>query len=369
MIGEKKIFDLASKKVIRDLPQFWGNKSQKPNDFRQVDQEFGSYCEKLHNSFLGIKKYYQDEFNKANFYTIDEVISLFDDAYSKIFNTLCDKNKVDSCAELDIYGDNKYFYAYKKRELCKSQAYIFNGFDCACGFSNEAYQKILPYVKQIFMLEKFCAFTTRKFWERELTNIKDLDMSKPFKILVKCVFPYTWRADRITPEISEYFKERIYSSTSLIDEKHISNLFNLIRHGNGVCAGLIVEYKDKNYVCASDNDSFSEEMINNQNNLTYKQNYSNVMLVDNSFFHKKSHKCFADAVECETPQNILNNIDNYTEINVKNAKFVGVLVPNPQSYKFSKNEAKRLRVPLFLPQGLKAYFKQNPEELEEMLNK
>ena len=355
---------LSSKKVIRDLPQDWESVKEGTN-YKQVDVEFGTYCEKLYNSLLGIKKYYEKDFNADNTYTIDECIELFESSYNKILTIL--RPKTDEQAREILFSRPERFEIFKNKKKINKDVYKRDSLGIICGFSNWGYEKILPNAKKIFMLEKFCAFTTRKFWKREITKIQNLDMKKPFKILVKCIFPYNWRMDGVTQDLREYYNQRIYSSTSLVDEKTTSQVFTMPT--SKVVAALIVDYDNKIFVCASNEDSFSEEKINDNNKLLYKVDYSNVMLVDESNTHKTNHKCYANAVETETPKNILNNIFSYSEVNVKNAKPVGVLVPNIESYNFAKQEAERRNLPLYVPENIKNFMEKHPEDFEEILNR
>lgn len=54
----------------------------------------------------------------------------------------------------------------------------------------------------------------------------------------------------------------------------------------------------------------------------------------------QNHKFYAEAVECETPKNILECINWYTEVNLKNAKPKAVIVPNEESIEYAKEVAK-----------------------------
>ena len=103
---------------------------------------------------------------------------------------------------------------------------------------------------------------------------------------------------------------------------------------------LLIDYDDKNFVCASPTDSYSEEVIDRKNLLIDKKVFSDVLLQSDEYVNNQNHKFFAEAVECETPKNLLNNIKSYTEVNFKNIKPKAVIAPNEESLEFAKKLAK-----------------------------
>ena len=342
----------SNSKIIKLLPKTWNNRNKAFSEMVYGDKEFVIYCNKLYESLTGIKKFYENDFNKDNVCTIDEYLGFFNNLYNKFLNiSIDDKSIIDdyfkSCKNLKIdINSRARFNIFDKIKYRNNKIYKLNNKHEVTGFTEYGYDEISKIAKQLFMIEKLCSFTTKKFWKNELTDIKDLDLNSKFEILVKCVFSVHWRSDNNSTELKNYYKERIYSSASLIDENHKENLFALPK--TDIFAILILDGKEEDIVCASKTDSYSEEYIDNKNLLEYKQEYTNVLLQDQTHVGGKGHKLYAEAVECETPKNLLQNLKRYTEVNLKNAKTVGVICPNSKSITFSKNQAGKYKVPLFV---------------------
>lgn len=336
-------------KTIRKLPKTWNSSAISEKVFGDI--EFSIYCDKLFNSLIGIKKYYENDFNINNSYTIDEYINIFNSIYNNFLELAindknitteyfeyCKNNKIDinSKARFDIFDKIQY----RNKDVFR-----INKNNETIGFTKYGYDKVKEIANQLFIIEKLCAFTTRKFWKKELTDANKINLKSNFKILVKCVFSEKWRPDSNSKELKQFLNNRIYTSTSLIDEKSKEKIFASSRVDT--FAIIIMDCDEKDIICASHKDSYSEEKINNNNLIIDKKEYSNLLLQDNITIDGKNHKLFAEAVECETPKNLLNNIARYTEVNLRNAKPVGVICPNARSEKFAKKQAKQLNVPLY----------------------
>ena len=300
------------------------------------------YAKKLYLSLLGIKKYYEKEFNEDNTNSIDDYIEFFDYSYDNFIRVLIPNTKVrkellyeEVVAGNDLYKVARFIFL---EDIPKDdKTFVFNENGKVAGFTDKRYEKISRYAKQLFMIEKLCSFTTRKFWKNEITNYKDFDLNKPYKILVKCVFPGDWRKEKKSKSLENYMQDKTYHSTSLIDQTCFYNTFLSFL---GKYAMLLVDYNDENYICASPSDDYSEEVINNKNLLRDKKVFSDVLLQDEVKREDKNHKFFAEAVECETPKSILNNIRHYSEVNFKDIKPKAVIAPNEMSIEFAKQVAK-----------------------------
>ncbi|HAJ77658.1 MAG TPA: hypothetical protein DCO89_01135 [Clostridiales bacterium] len=342
---------MSSSKIIRKLPKKWNNQRKVLSERTHAEDDFAQYCRNLYTSLLGIKEFYEDDFNKNNICTIDEYISYFNSRYEKFVNlsinneiqvaewyTICNNRKID----VDKTGRFKVFEYVDARN---PEIYKLTRSKDVIGFTDHGFKTINSIAKDMFLIEKLCSFTTRKYWENEITKLEDLDLNGKFKILVKCVFPGSWRSDEVNNEIKKYHQNRIYSSTSLIDEEHKHNLFTT--RGAGKFTMLIMEYTDNNFVCANRCDDYSEESIDDKNPLEYKQEFTSILVQDKTTHNGRKHKLFAYAVECETPKNILKHTKEYSEVNLKNAKVVGVIAPNKESLNYSQKQADKYKVPMF----------------------
>lgn len=338
-------------KIVRKLPKSWDNSNKPSSESVFADTEFSLYCFHLYNSLLGIKEFYEEDFNKDDSLTIDDYISFFNNRFEKFLNLSVDsKTEIDEWYKLcqkrkvDIKKDGR-FKLLEYTEYRNPKIYKLNKNNETIGFTDDGYNKINEIAKELFIIEKFCAFTTRKFWQNEITNVHSLDINNKFKILVKVVSPTKWRSDTETEKLKEYYNNRIYESASLIDESHKDNLFQTI--SSDVYSLLIMNCDNESLICASNADNYSEESIDDINPLEYKAVFSSILMQDDTEFKGKNHKLFATAVECETPKNILKNVKLYTEVNLKNPKVVGVIAPNKKSLNYSEKQAKKYNVPMF----------------------
>ena len=335
--------NLKGHKLTKCLPKVWTTSDvDKPDNELFVLEDFSICSKKLFDSLVGIKKYYQSEFDADNAYTIDEIISLFDSAYEKIVKNLILDKKVRNNLINEKLKTNKDYYNSARFSILENIPKNLPCFDLVdnkiVGFSDECFSKISKYAKQIFMIEKICSFTTRKFWQKEITRVEDLDLNKNYKILVKCVFPNGWRTTPKSKKFDDYMEDRKFQSTSIIDER---NFYRTIFSFASNYALLLMDYNDDDFVCASPTDSYSEEVINKINLLKDKKVFSDVLLQKEENIENKNHKFFAEAVECETPKNLLNNIKFYTEINLKQIKPKAVIAPNKESLSFATELAKK----------------------------
>lgn len=348
----------------RVFPKSWEYNLFNRKDRVNVLNELSDFCMLLYNHLLYIKEDYEKEFNADNSYTIDEYIALFNNTYEKIFSEMIVPSEVKRYKKkMQEYVDGEYInkkrFRFIKEDYFIKRKVIKDYFMYSKSFRDQSYNKLAPLVKKLFMIEKMCSFTTRKFWQNELTPIENFDINKPFKILAKVVFPNGWRYQKVTHELKTYYNKRIYSSASLIDQDHMTNLFNYGKNSN--VAVLILQCDADDIICASSFDTYSEELINNENPFEQKTVYTDIFLQDVSKIGDDEHKMYAEALEIATPKSILKHSPLYSEVNLKNAKVVGVFVPNKYSFEFSEDTAKKYNVPLYVPNGVE---KEMPTELE-----
>ena len=350
-----KLFEIEydNEKILRKLPKSWKSRSNDLNNKVYGNYEIAEYCRKLFDSLLGIKKYDEQKFNKNNSWTIDEYIQIFNSIYKQIFDTLIDKNMAKAYFNMQKNPSNdfdryKKFYIFSFTKTYNKSAFVFEKDTDekeVIGFSSKAYKAIEPLFKKLFMLEKMCAFTTRKFWRDELTKFEDLDLSKKYKILVKVVFKKNWRTQKLTKKLKNYYNERIYQSASLIDPKNKNKIFTF-HTLNENYALLLMDYDDNTYVCSSPDDDYSEEQIDGKNPIITQAKYTDLFLQDVEIVDGKVHKLYADTVECLTPNVVLHNTKMFSEVNLKNAKPIAVISPNKSNLCFASQKAKELNLPL-----------------------
>lgn len=341
-----KVYDIKLKnnKISKKFPKVWTTADKdNPDNEMFVLEDFSVYAKKLYKSLIGIKKYYEKDFNASNICTINSYIDLFNDNLNSILSVICSGSehatKVTAFQALNgISLDHDERFDLLENVVKDSKHFVFDKNEKVVGFTDSTYSKISSFAKQIFIIEKLCSFTTRKFWQEEITKFEDLDLNKNYKILVKCVMPDGWRRERKSKKLNQYMESRSYHSTSLIDQ---NNFYRTFFSFTGHYALLLMDYEDKDFICASPSDDYSEEVINGTNLISDKKVFSNILLQDELNEDQKNHKFFAEAVECETPKNILNNIRLYSEINLRNIKPRAVISPNLESLDFAENVAKQ----------------------------
>ena len=340
-----KYFDIRLKcnKSLKSLPKIWTTEDKDiPEKEMFVMEDFSVYAKKLYESLIGIKKYYENDFNSNNIYTINNYIDLFNDYFNSLLSVLSPiaihATEVTAFQALNGTSlDHDERFKLLENIVKDSKHFVFDQNGKVIGFTDSTYSKISTFAKHIFMIEKLCSFTTRKFWKNELTNFENLDLNKDYKILVKCIMPDGWRKEGKSGALNKYMQSKSYHSTSLIDQNSFYKTFFSF---TGHYALLLIDYEDKDFICASPTDDYSEEVIGGKNLLKDKKIFSNVLLQDESTKDNETHKFFAEAVECETPKNILNNIHLYSEINLKQIKPKAVIAPNKYSENFAKQVAK-----------------------------
>ena len=335
---------LKSHKISKSLPKVWKTADKdSPETEMFVLEDFSMYAKKLFDSLVGIKMFYEKEFNADNTNTIDEYIDLFNISFGSFINELVeDSGYVFGLTVYDVLKSHKKredlrFFSLLEDVKKSPKYFTFDEKGKVNGFNDATHKRLSRHAKQLFMIEKMCSFTTRKFWQNEITSFKDLDLKKPYKILVKCIMSNDWRKEKRSKKLTKYMESRKYYSTSLINEKTFTKTFF---SGFQSYALLLVDYDNKEFVCASPSDDYSEEVIDRINMLSEKKVFSDVLLQDKITRNKKIHKFFAEAVECETPKNILHCVGLYSEINFKNIKPKAVIAPNEDSFDFAQNLAK-----------------------------
>ena len=347
------VYNIGHKKISRFLPQEWGLERKTPFTTTNGFKVLCRYTYKMNNALQNIKKFYKKEFNSDNSYTIDEYIGIFQNLVNKINDIVTKKSCLldDKEYNEDLpFEKQRNFVTYEReRKILKTankQAFVWDSGEMI-GFSKDAYLKLLPLVKKMFMIEKMCSFTTRKFWKSEMTKPRKIDMNKPFKLVVRVVFPQNWRNIDQSHNIADYYRNKKYVSASIIDEKHIKNLFmyNLWKHSEA--ALLLLDCNEQNFVCADATDSYSEEAIDGI--IPFNDDFfaSQVNRVDYIRRNKKDYDFFSNAVEISTPKGVLSEIKGVSEVNLKNPKIIGVIAPNKISTEYAKKLAQKNKVPFY----------------------
>lgn len=332
MENEKQVVDLK-----RRFPEYFGYILGGKDVYVNAFYDFASYAETLYIDLCRVAKVEKDKLD-SNF---GDYIKLFDIYYEK-FLSLC----IDD-AHLETIKSEYPKCVYMQRErFCKTmflknikQGILQTKGDGKTYVADECYDQLAGVAKKIFILEKLAGAETKKIWQKELTKIENLDLSKPYKIMVKIVFPRSWRFEKPSKELKTFESAREYQSASIISETDNERYMRYYKDTNEVAALLVYESDAKKVISACTTDSYSDEFINGQNKYSYKNFYTSVCKIDKDYIGSNLHEVFALSTEVPTPNVLLSERTAYNELILKSPKIVGVLAPNKKSVEFAKSVA------------------------------
>lgn len=326
-----------------DLHRHFSRIWQNGNDFL----ELLFYIRHMHSDLLGIKKFYSADFKKLDGRSIDDYISLFESYVKQILNISYTKKQlvmqgsIPFLRKSKLWSDDKFdfrlpaFYPQKILVLDINKTEV--------GITEQSYRQIDQIAKKIFMLEKYCSKTTKKFWQQGMvSSAEQIDFSKNYSMLVKVIFPGGWGGEQVNCN-SQLLGLKRAQSTSLIDHKHPKNLF---LYKDGIeCACLVVEPSSQNMLCANKKDMWSLERIDFKNKYLRMDGkcHSDVSRVHEFDDEVGNHKIFAYGTQIATPKAIFG--DGYNEVLMLDAKFIAVVSPNKNSNDYAKAVAEKLDLP------------------------
>lgn len=331
-------------KIIRKLPQSLEDVNNIYKSYDKVLTAFFVYVNKLSMDLDLVSYYNKNRFNSLDKISINEYVELFnkylDDFNKLIFSEIGYGNFKKSYNS--VKSISMSLLQYDTLKYLNPDIFEKNYQGKLIAIKSEYFNAIEKAAKKIFMLEKLCASTSKKIWNMDLTNPQEINLSKPYRIIVKKIFEDGWRIDNNKENIQKFSNDRIYQSASLISHKNHKKLF--MDHISSKSALLIYEPDSSKIVCSSQTDAFSDEYINNKNPYAEADAYSNIQLMDIVNINGNEHKLFARGTEICTPIVLLKNFESVNEIVMKNPKIVGVLAPQKNCEEFAKKIAKQHNV-------------------------
>lgn len=223
-------------------------------------------------------------------------------------------------------------------------AFIFDDDNTAIGLSDKFYPSIKNIANKFILLEKIISKTTKQMWTQEITDVQNYDFSgkKPYKIIVKAVFPKSWRLRSIEEQIQNFGKERCYQSASLISNKNAHSIY--LYTARAYCALLVYKFDVNKLEVADACDIFSEEYIEKQNPYYEKIKFDDVNIHEREIVDGKLHELYSFGVETTTPNYLISccEDDSYNEVVLKNPEIIGVLSPDCASQEYAQGVAKSL---------------------------
>lgn len=329
--------------LTRHFSRIWNGRDSVLDLFRYIT------C--MQEDLNRIHEHYKKEFKALDGNSIDCYINIFNRTCDEIFKICYTPEQYKKMKTL-FKKENKTlpFYnliaKYHDDELHPSKIMLSTKIGGDYGIKAEHFKQLAPLANKLFLIEKYCSISTRKIWESEIiTDPAQLNTDENFRILVKVVFPTTWRGGKISESTQKFLKSKKYQSTSFIDQDHKRNLFLFKQKKLAAC--LMVSTSGENIICGGDSDVWSTETIDGRDAVdfnSFNSEHSAVMKVHSSIFDNKEHVSHAIATEIVTPKGLFGA--DYNEIVVMNPKYVAVISPDRSCDKFAEKLAKEKNLPI-----------------------
>jgi hypothetical protein len=332
-----------SNKTLRKLPKMWTTDVQN-GSINNSAVNIAKYASRLIESVNWIASNSEEikKFNAISSTPIQDYRVVLNNYFWQYLNLIFDP---------DLY--NKLRSTYKPNwtsvfmrcalDLNRT-AFIFDDCNKAIGLSDNFYPSLKSLANRFILLEKTISKTTKQMWSQEITDTQNYDFSgkEPYKIIVKAVFPKSWRLRSKEHKIQKFSKERCYQSASLISNKNTNALF---LYGSRAYSALLIYKFDVNKLEVADTcDIFSEEYIEKQNPYYEKIKFDDVNIHEREIVNGKLHELYSFGVETTTPNYLISccGDDSYNEVVLKDPEIVGVLSPDCASEEYAQGVAKSL---------------------------
>lgn len=264
--------------------------------------DFFDYLQNMKSDLKAIQKDYEEEFNKFSQKPLKHYVNLFEKRYYQYFTILIKNHKktrsIGSIQSYNEYRDGIVFQDGEKHKI------------------NDKYYKVLKRIADsIFNIEDEMAPVVEKFWQKELTDIKDYDKNKKYFLLAH-VDRKTMTEENFSEEFNIYnkslncmcFSAISNDKTRLYNNQYYS--YNYYNNPDGL-VGIIATPKTGGFVGAAYDDMLSTEYINGK------------CAFERYFDHSKVDRCFVrenSEIRCNgtkicPPKQIFNiDVDTINEI-------------------------------------------------------
>ena len=331
-------------KIKREFPRDWRVEYDGTKTRVNIISDFVRYAYSLHRS---IEKSCQN--CKITFplvsKTLGEYAKLFDVYYDRFVGLLCDKTKLELQKKDGETAWNEFgrFNSTALKKCLNREKFLFDGDGCLIGIKDQYYEQFSHIAKRIFMIEKFAESQTKKVWRAELTPTDKLNLLQKYMIMVKAVYPESWRGE-LTPQEINFGERKRYQSASLWTDMDQRLFFFGVGERN-IASVLVYKPEPEKIVCAFNGDAFSDEFIDGHCPYKAKCFYSKINLIDSKKYVDGNHELYANANNVLLPEDLLyGGVNEYNEIVLNDPKVVGVIAPNKESIPFAKEVAKKMNV-------------------------
>ena len=272
--------------IYRKFDQSWENIPRDKFNSVSVIDNFIKYGVELHDDLVLIEKEDKELFNELSRTSIDVYIEYFKKLYTK-FLRICVKNfdpYMLSCEMLE----NKL----------KDDLIQINGKTNICSIPKKYYTRLQKLAKRIFLLEYDVSLTTKKIWDRELTNPEKYDIDKSYALLLTAKFRNR-RNEVFTKDEIEQVKSFVknvpieYSSLNTDDYTFVFE-----QEWNDEIVGLVYKISGDSIISASFKDMFTTPLKDKKNPFRESYYYSNVMRL----FEKDGYEIYGLGTRICTPK-------------------------------------------------------------------
>src|SRR5574344_268459 len=270
--------------------------------------EFTKYCGALKRDLIIVKLNYEKFFNENNSKSIDFYLNKLDEEYGKFENIVFTKDffevEMAKCSYNDWCKTQKFVSEYYSA-IYNSKIFEKVKNDKKLILKDQYFASLSKITKQIFLIEKLVAMTTKKIMFLSGTKIENLDTNKNYFLLVQRKFNKNWRSEIISNELLGYLNSRLAFSTSA-NANDNTLFFNPGSYPSYLGAYGYV-YDAENFVlCGINFDGMLEENIEGKNLLQKtKVNHTDIDRICAFMVDGVLHEVFSDGLETVTPKSLL----------------------------------------------------------------
>lgn len=328
-------------KIVRKFTKYWGDMYPDFCEYGNSLDVLIRYAQMLKDIVFEIDKNEDQTFDMLSSTPISDYKLLIDIYYNKLLNLTFKRDYLNQIGD-EFNAIKREKYTNTSQSL-KVENFVYDEFGVAVGIKDDYFKNFNSIAKKLYMFEKVISHTTKQIWENEITLTANLDLNKPFKLIVKTVFPQTWRFSGRKEDIDSFGKQKYFQSASLISDEKPHALY--LYHYKRICALLVYKYEKDKFIVADHHDIRSSEFINRNNPYEEFIIYDPIEKIYAEKVDGRVHDLFAQATEIATPNYVLSKSTFYNEVVLKNPKVEGVLAPNECSVDYAKSLAKQLKQP------------------------
>lgn len=328
-------------KIVRKFSKYWGDIYPDFCEYGNSLDVLIRYAQMMKDIVSEIEQNESKNFDILSPTPISDYKLLVDRYYGRLLDLTFKREYLNKIGP-EVSALKRENYINTSQSL-KVENFVYDEFGVAVGIKDGCFKSFNTIAKKFYVLEKVIAHTTKQIWQNEITPTFKFDQSRPFKLIVKTVFPQTWRFSGKKEDIDSFGKQKCFQSASLISNEKPHALYLYIP--KKICALLVYRYEKDKFIVADHHDIRSSEFINRNNPYEEFIIYDPIEKIYAEKVDGKMHDLFAKATEIATPNYVLSKSIFYNEVVLKNPKIEGILAPNESSVNYAIMLAKQLEKP------------------------